>query len=82
MKVDFIGRVEYIKEDWKKMADRFNFVDKIPHENRSDTLERDYDYRKYYDVGLAKMVYRRYRNDVELLGYKNDYIRLLDYLSN
>ena len=41
--------------------------------NRSSATSGDDDYRAYYTPELVELVYQRYRDDVELLGYGDAY---------
>lgn len=72
---DFIGRFEHLGDDWKVIKERFD-VDDIPHRNATS---KD-DWRDYYDVKTAKLVYKLYRKDVQAFGYEEDYRKLLTYL--
>jgi len=70
--VDYIGRVESIKEDiniiFKKIG--FNKVDEIPTLNRS-AID---DYKKYYNDETRDIVFKRYKKDFELFNYNGDVI--------
>ncbi len=37
-------------------------------------------YRLYYTEAVAKLVYERYRKDVELFGYAKEYEQLLEFV--
>lgn len=64
---DFIGRVENIENDWKKICKKVGLDVKIQHEGKS----RHPSYKKCYSKDTWKMVSRRYKESIELLGYQN-----------
>lgn len=79
--VNHIDKVENIEHDWKKLADRFDFYPCLVHRNESKQRKRAFpDYKLYYTEELANIVYRRYQKDFELLGYKNSYYELLNFI--
>jgi hypothetical protein len=70
---DFIGRLESVTEDYRELAERFGLPE-LPHFNKSS----HYDYREYYrSRTLVEKVYRKYRADVDDLGYRDVYEKLL-----
>ncbi|MGH7451458.1 MAG: sulfotransferase family 2 domain-containing protein [bacterium] len=76
-----IGRFENLREDWRKLACKYHFDPDLVHYNDSKTKEGALsDFRAYYDEGLVELVYQRYKHDVELLGYRQAYDELLDYV--
>jgi hypothetical protein len=76
-----IGRFENLREDWRKLALQYNFDPELAHCNDSKTKAGVLsDFRAYYDERLVELVYRRYKHDVELLGYRQAYEELLDYV--
>lgn len=68
--VNFIGRFEFIKEDFDlvcSLIDAKNII--LPYKNRSD---RDKDYRIYYNRRVKNLVLDWYRKDIEFFGYEFD----------
>lgn len=74
---NFIGKFENLTEDWKILQEKFGFAD-LPHKNATS---KD-DWRDYYDVKTAKLVYKIYKKDFETFGYEDEYQKLLKYLEN
>jgi hypothetical protein len=71
--VDYFGRVEHIDEDFELIRKEY-MLPELGHQNQS----ADYNLDDYYTEELVEKVYERYRDDVELLGYHDDYIRLME----
>lgn len=61
----FLGRVESIDDDWRRLAALAGFEAPLGHHNRS----RHTPYTGFYDHALANRVGDRYRSDVETFGY-------------
>lgn len=72
---NYIGKFENLEEDWNFLQDKFSLGD-LPHKNATP---KD-DWRDYYDIETAKLVYKIYKKDFEAFGYENEYQRLLEYL--
>jgi hypothetical protein len=64
--VDFIGRFENLKEDWKIIAAKINTNDTLPHINAS----KHQHYKTYYDDECIKIVADIYKQDIKFFGYK------------
>jgi hypothetical protein len=71
--VDYYGRVENIYKDFEVIRKEY-MLPELGHQNQSEY----YDLDDYYTEELVEKVYERYKDDVELLGYHDDYIRLLE----
>jgi hypothetical protein len=80
--VDYVGKVENIEQDWLKVAEKCGFEPSVVRENVSTPKGNKRDYRLFYTQELAELVYQRYRNDFELLGYQTAHQELLDFLKN
>ncbi len=65
--VDYLGRFENLKEDWKEISQRYE-LPSLSHINKSIRL----DLNNYYSRELAEMVADRYQKDIKLLGYESD----------
>lgn len=72
---DFIGRFEHLTEDWKEVQQRVALPD-LPVRNQTAKS----DWRDYYTLELAQLVYQRYQKDVEVFGYQDAYRDLVTYL--
>lgn len=73
--VDFVGRFENLNDDYEWIRKRYD-LEPLEHRNASSK----YDYRDFYTEELAELVYRRYKIDFETFGYKEEYVKLLDYI--
>ena len=63
---DFIGKVEHMDDDWKRVMERAGIAYELPHLNRT----RSKPTASYFsDSALRNMVGDRYREDVERFGY-------------
>ncbi len=76
--LDFIGRLENIKEEFEPIRNRFD-LDQLPHLNDSSMGEDDW--RDAYTKSVVTKVARYYRQDLEL-WYPNAKDDLLEYLEN
>ncbi len=63
--VDFIGRLENIKNDWSVIAKQISAPPAIPHVNKS----KHENYTHYYDAMTCQVVGEVYKDDVEAFGY-------------
>ncbi len=72
--VDFIGKVETLKKDYEPIRQKYGF-DPLMHYNKVAYG----DWRDYYTTKLAKMVYKKYKKDVQYFGYEQEYHDLLEY---
>lgn len=74
---NFIGKFENLENDWRFLQEKFNLGD-LPHINAT---KKD-DWRDYYDIKTAKLVYKIYKKDFETFGYEDEYQKLLEYLES
>jgi hypothetical protein len=66
---DFIGRYERLNEDFAEVFRRIGLpATDLPHKRRA--MDRDKDYRCYYDDRTAELVARHFARDLEVLGYR------------
>ena len=72
---DFIGKLESLSEDWKKLANMFELQDTIESLNRGTmkSSQKKLDFRTFYDSQLVAMVYEKYKQDIERFGYQKEY---------
>jgi hypothetical protein len=64
--VNYIAKLENIKEDWKVIASNINCSERLPHKNQS----KHKSYQEYYNKETVKIVREIYREDLERFGYK------------
>lgn len=76
--MDFIGKLENIKEDWKIIQIHTNLPD-LSHQNK---MGQKINWRDFYTLETAEMVYQYYKKDFELLGYEDEYEKLIEYIKN
>lgn len=76
---DFIGKVENLKEDWQFISSRQKLTSEILNWNKN---ERKKDYFQYFTWNSAKLIFRKYKDDVIRFGYLNEYESLLRYLKS
>jgi hypothetical protein len=68
--MDFIGKVENIKDDFTNIIDTVKLDDKnLNLEHLNSTQVKINDYRSYYDKETIDCIYRIYKKDVELFNY-------------
>ncbi len=70
-----LARVENLDEDYNK----FLFKVGLPPK-KAYNVSTSGDWRDYYNEGLARKVYKRYKKDFEKFGYENELNNLLLYL--
>jgi hypothetical protein len=66
--VDFVLMVENLDEDWKKLSEKIDVPDTIPHTHVNSYPHNNY--REYYDDALIEEVSRIYKRDLELFDYE------------
>lgn len=64
--VDFVGRVENIKDDFSKISKKIGREGVLEKRN---TSEHDR-FKKYYDEEMKRVVKKVYEKDIEYLGYE------------
>ncbi|RKM57875.1 hypothetical protein D6855_12560 [Butyrivibrio sp. CB08] len=77
--VDDIGKIENLQDDFAIIR-RKSGLGEIGHSNSSTRAQKNW--RDYYDQETACRVYERYKNDFEMLGYKDELEKLLIYIQN
>lgn len=81
LQVDYVGKMENIDNEWRKIADKYQLDPNIIQSNVTKNRQGCHsDYRLYYTESLAKLVYERYRQDVEIFAYERDYEQLLEFI--
>jgi hypothetical protein len=63
---DYLIRFENLASDFARVCDRLGIEAELPHVNKSKHLQ----YREYYDNKTRNLVYKLYRDDIELFGYE------------
>jgi len=64
-KIDFIGKMENIEEDWNFIAKKFDF-ETLPNKNKSERHKSI-----QFSPTLVRKIHRKYAKDYELLDYTN-----------
>lgn len=75
-KINYIGKVENIEEDYKLICEEFGLKNNLRKSNRSP----EYDYRDYYTLEILNLVYNRYKRDIVDFGYDREYKELKAYI--
>ncbi|MFO1418185.1 MAG: sulfotransferase family 2 domain-containing protein [Methylotetracoccus sp.] len=69
--VDYIGRYERLVDHFEAICSRIGIIPpELPHKRRA--VDRQKDYRRYYEPDTAALVSEHYRPDIELFGYRYD----------
>jgi len=63
--VDFVGKLESIKEDWQTISKKVGAPQQLPHKNRSAHKA----YQHYYTPEMSKIVLNIYQEDIDAFGY-------------
>lgn len=77
-KANFVGKMEEMDKAWPQVQQRTG-LPALPHHNRTKKYVEEW--MDYYDSDLAKRVYERYKEDIEVYGYQKEYRALLDYIA-
>lgn len=77
--VDYIGPYENIEEDYKKIQEKYGLKE-LPHYNKTGGEKRDW--RSYYTLETAEIVYKKYKKDFENFGYEDSYRELIAYIKD
>jgi len=68
---DFIGRLENLNEDWKKVAQRYNLPDELLRLNKlKKSASLPNDWRDFYSAKDWQILRKRYKKDIDYFGYK------------
>lgn len=62
---DFVGKFENLKDDWKKLQNRFSLPD-LPHRNKSKKRDES---ETVLSAKTKQLVGERYAKDFEIFGY-------------
>lgn len=73
--VNYVGKYEKLNNEFNKIAMRYHFA-QLRWYNKS----YDYDWRDYYTLKTAVMVYLRYHRDFKLYGYQGEFLKLIQYI--
>lgn len=76
LQVNFVGKFENLKRDYKIIEQKYK-VESLPHFNKSGHK----DWRDYYTLKTAQLVYHTYKKDIEKFGYRMSYIKLIEYIN-
>jgi len=64
--IDFVGRYEYLEDDFQEICRRIGVEAELPSYNKSEHAP----YYEYYSDRTEDMVRRAYRQDIEFFGYE------------
>jgi hypothetical protein len=62
---DFIGKYEYLFDDFAKVSRILGVSCDLPHEIRGDNS----DYRSAYNSQAKDMIWKHYREEIKMFGY-------------
>jgi hypothetical protein len=73
-KINFIGKLENINEDLKKVGDDIKMeIKEVLHMNQTDPILKEHEnWRDYYNPGLKDIVYKTFKYDIEKYNYEFD----------
>lgn len=63
--VDFVGKLEHLREDFSTVCEQIGLDLELPHENASEHAT----WRSYYTDETAALVAEAFRDDIETFGY-------------
>jgi hypothetical protein len=66
LKLNFLGRFENYKNDWKTLCNNLDIDIELPHLNKSSHRQ----YQDYYSRELRDIVYFKYKDDIEFFNYR------------
>lgn len=64
--VDYIGKIENIKDEFFKICGKIGINGKLPHKNKS----KHKSYRDYYSDKTSKMVADAFKDDIKMFDYE------------
>jgi hypothetical protein len=76
MTINYIGKFENITEDYNFIKNKFE-LKPLEHAHKGKYVD---DWKKYYTVELAELVYNRYEIDFKTFGYEEEYHSFLKEL--
>lgn len=74
----YIGKIEKFDELVQILRDKFD----LPAPVTLNVSKNKTNWRDFYTPDLARMVYKRYKKDFELFGYKDEPNKLINYCQN
>ncbi|NIO39063.1 MAG: hypothetical protein GTO41_01975 [Burkholderiales bacterium] len=66
--VDFVGRFEYLRQDFQRICQTAGIRADLPHSNSS----KHRDYRSYYNRATVNLLKDAFREDVDYFGFEFD----------
>lgn len=75
LRVNYVGKYEDLENDYRVIKEKYS-VEPLPHFNKS----KHRDWKDYYTLESAQLVYNTYRLDFEKFGYKKLYYELIRYI--
>lgn len=74
---NFIAKFENLNEDWKFIQQKTNLPN-LSHINKTKKT----DWRDFYSLETARLVYAYYKEDIKMFGYEQAYEDLITYIKN
>lgn len=75
---DYVGKFENFSEDFEYVREKFD-LQPLPHYNKTKKERKNW--MDYYDLETARLVYERYKKDIEMFGYQQAYDDLIAHIS-
>lgn len=66
--LDYIGKYENLKNDWKKIRSKIDINDDLQHVNKKGSVDWNF-YRAFYTPEQRDKVAKRYKRDIDLYDY-------------
>lgn len=79
-RVQYIGKFENLAEEFGEIQKKYD-LKALPHYNNSGVGKKK-NWKDYYTLETAELVYQKYKKDFECFGYENYYTELIEYLKN
>lgn len=79
IELNFIGKLENIEDEFEPIRKKYGL---LPLEIRNFSKKKAFhkNWQDYYTFELARIIYQRFEQDFENLGYQNEYPKLLSYI--
>ena len=74
-RVDFVGKMENIAEEFKPIQEKYDLKELKVYNSSGER-----DYRDWYTLETAELIYKKYKKDFELFGYEDSYNELIQYI--
>jgi hypothetical protein len=68
--VDYVGKFESLTEDYYQILDQIGLPQKPLPGMNIDTAKSGKSYRSFYNYQTQKIIEQKYKDDINLFGYK------------